>query len=528
MHSYDSSWIGAAKIRAAVRRRRAAARRSAAAIAVAAMAASILGGIAPPAQATTAGPRVGAVADITWGTSQADINTTISSMAAAGIKWVRAGVSWAAGEEHGKGVSNQGYLSQMDYAVAQARAAGMEVLMPIADGVPYWASADPAKYADASGQHWNKYWRPANASDYGDFMRAMVNRYKGFGVRTYEVWNEPNHSRFWPSGPNASEFTALLAAAYPAVKAADPGATVLMGGLSKGDYNYLAQVYAAGGRSYFDAVAVHPYTGIVDPTWCWNQAGTAKLAVDAFCSIEEVRNTMVANGDSAKSIWLTEFGWSTNSGSYGVTEAVQADFLTKALDRVRSSYPYVAASFWYNFRNNYWLNNAADDYEANLGLLRVDFSAKPSYDAMRLFTGGPIATLTTTTTAAPTTTTTAAPTTTTTAAPTTTTTMAPTTTVVPTTTTDIQAPVVSSVAAQRITRSSATITWTTNEASSSVVDFGTTGLTTSVTGTGGVTSHSVALSGLARSTTYIYRVRSVDVAGNAGVSVTYSFTTAKR
>ena len=502
MHCYNSSWIGAAKIRAALRQRHAAVRRSAAVMAAAAMAASVLGGIAPPAQGTAAAPVVGAVADITWGTSQVDITTTISSMAAAGIKWVRAGVSWAAGEEHGKGVWNQGYLSQMDYAVAQARAAGMEVLMPIADGVPYWASADPAKYVDASGQHWNKYWRPAKASDYGDFMRAMVNRYKGFGVRTYEVWNEPNHSRFWPSGPNAGEFTALLAAAYPAVKAADPGATVLMGGLSKGDYNYLAQVYAAGGRPYFDAVAVHPYTGIVDPTWCWNQAGTTKLAIDAFCSVEEVRNTMVANGDSAKSIWLTEFGWSTSSGSYGVTEAVQADFLTKALDKVRSSYPYVAASFWYNFRNNYWLSNAADDYEANLGLLRIDFSAKPSYDAMRRFTGGPLAT--TTTTVAPTTTTTIAA------------------------GSDTSAPVVSNVTAQRITRSSATITWTTHEASSSVVDFGTTALTTRVTGTGGVTSHSVTLSGLARGTTYMYRVRSVDAAGNAGVSVTYFFTTARK
>ena len=516
-----SAWIVAGRIRGGGSRQRLRLRRLAAVLAVVGVTTTMLDGIASPAQATTAGPGVGAVADITWGTSQADINNTISSMTAAGIKWVRAGVSWAAGEEHGKGVWNQGYLSQMDYAVGQARAAGMEVLMPIADGVPYWASADPAKYADASGHHWNKYWRPANASDFGDFMRAMVNRYKGFGVRTYEVWNEPNLSRFWPSGPNAVEFTALLAAAYPAVKAADPAATVLMGGLSKGDYNYLAQVYAAGGRPYFDAVAVHPYTGSVDPTWCWNQAGTTRLAIDAFCSIEEVRNTMVANGDSAKTMWLTEFGWSTNSGSYGVTEAVQADFLTKALDRVRSSYPYVVASFWYNFRNNYWLNNAADDYEANLGLLRIDFSAKPSYDAMRLFTGAPLAPPTTTTTVAPTTTTTVAPTTTTTTAP-------PTTTVVPTTTTDIQAPVVSNVAAEGITRSSATITWTTNEASSSVVDFGIAGLTTSVTGTGGVTSHTVALSGLARSTRYIYRVRSVDGAGNAGVSVTYSFTTAKK
>jgi len=150
----------------------------------------------------------------------------------------------------------------------------------------------------------------------------------------------------------------------------------------------MAQLYAAGARNYFDAVAVHPYTGKVDPTWCWNQAGTTKLAIDAFCAIAEVRTTMVANGDSAKNIWLTEFGWSTTTGTYGVSEATQAQFLTKALDKIRTSYPYVKTAFWYNYRNNYWLNNAPADLEANLGLLRVDFSAKPAYAALASWTRG--------------------------------------------------------------------------------------------------------------------------------------------
>jgi len=68
-------------------------------------------------------------------------------------------------------------------------------------------------------------------------------------------------------------YTMLLAAAYPAVKVADPTAIVVLGGLSKNDYDYLAQLYAAGARGYFDTVAVHPYTGSVDPTWCWNEGG---------------------------------------------------------------------------------------------------------------------------------------------------------------------------------------------------------------------------------------------------------------
>ncbi len=307
-------------------------------------------------------------------------------MRAAGIRWVRANQNWAAAEAEGRGALDRRWMADIDYAVDQARAAGLEVLMPLADGVPYWASDDPAKHVDASGvRRWNKLWRPRNLSDYGAFVHRMVTRYKALGVKVYEVWNEPNHARFWPSGPNAAEYKEMLAVAYPAIKAADPTATVLLGGLSKSDWEYLGDVYATGGGPYFDAVAIHPYTGSVDPTWCWNQAGTAKRAKDAFCGIEEIRNTMVANGDSAKDLWLTEFGWSTATAEHGVGEATQAEFLTKALTKIQSSYPYVTAAFWYSFRDTIRYDNAGAVLEANWGLVRADFTRKPAWNAVKSF-----------------------------------------------------------------------------------------------------------------------------------------------
>jgi len=306
-------------------------------------------------------------------------------MSTAGIRWVRANISWSGGEPDAKGQLNQGWLAEVDYAVTKAQAAGMQVLMPIADGVPYWASADPARYQNATGRYWNKYWKPRSFTDYADFARTVVNRYKVMGVHTYEVWNEPNLTRFWPSGPKATEYASMLAAAYPVMKQADPVATVLMGGLSKNDYNYLQALYSAGARPNFDAVAVHPYTGSVDPTWCWNQGGTTKLAIDAFCGIEEVRRTMVANGDTAKKIWLTEFGWSSTTASYGVSEEKQAAYLTKAFTKLKS-YPYVQAAFWYNFRNTASFNDHPSSFEGNNGLIRTTFAAKPAYTAMKSWT----------------------------------------------------------------------------------------------------------------------------------------------
>lgn len=347
------------------------------------MVSSLIGMAADARAATPRRPKLGAVVDITWGGSRAHIDRTVQAVRAAGIGWVRASINWGDLEPR-KGTLQRSRLAERDYAIRQARAAGLQVLMPIADGVPYWASADPAKYRDAAGEHWNSMWRPSRVGDYAAFVGAMVRRYQAMGVHTYEIWNEPNTARFWPSGPSATAYTKLLAAAYPAVKAADPHSFVLMGGLSKNDYVFLRKLYAAGARRYFDAVAVHPYTGTVDPRICWNQAGTTRRAIDAFCGIEAVRHTMVSHGDAAKSIWLTEFGWSTTTGPYGVSEATQATFLIAALDKLRQ-YPYVRAAFWYGARDT-----AADRaaYDDNLGLLHYGFTAKPAYAALQSWLGG--------------------------------------------------------------------------------------------------------------------------------------------
>ncbi|MEM3512803.1 MAG: M14 family zinc carboxypeptidase [Thermoplasmata archaeon] len=91
---------------------------------------------------------------------------------------------------------------------------------------------------------------------------------------------------------------------------------------------------------------------------------------------------------------------------------------------------------------------------------------------------------------------------------------------------DTTPPVISNVAASGVTASSATITWETDDASTSVVEYGTTTLYgQTATGSSGVTSHSVTLSGLTASTTYHFRVKSADAAGNLATSSDYTFTT---
>ena len=85
------------------------------------------------------------------------------------------------------------------------------------------------------------------------------------------------------------------------------------------------------------------------------------------------------------------------------------------------------------------------------------------------------------------------------------------------------------VQATSIARTTATITWTTDELADSQVEFGRTTSYGSATtlNTSRVITHSVKLTGLRANTSYNYRVKSKDAAGNRAISPNLVFTTLK-
>ena len=90
---------------------------------------------------------------------------------------------------------------------------------------------------------------------------------------------------------------------------------------------------------------------------------------------------------------------------------------------------------------------------------------------------------------------------------------------------DTVPPSISDIRATDITTSSATIGWTTDEPADSVVEYWTSGGWKNSSDHSLVTSHSVPLLDLSPATTYPYRVRSTDAAGNATTSTGREFTT---
>jgi hypothetical protein len=81
---------------------------------------------------------------------------------------------------------------------------------------------------------------------------------------------------------------------------------------------------------------------------------------------------------------------------------------------------------------------------------------------------------------------------------------------------DARAPEISGVTASADGEGHATVAWTTDEPASSRVDYGrTTALGSQVSDAARVNAHKLELTGLSPGTTYFFRVRSVDAAGNA-------------
>src|SRR5438445_2759711 len=88
-------------------------------------------------------------------------------------------------------------------------------------------------------------------------------------------------------------------------------------------------------------------------------------------------------------------------------------------------------------------------------------------------------------------------------------------------------PLISTVSASSISSAGAIITWSTNDDSDSQVDYGLTTAYGSSTplNTSLLTAHAMTLTGLLATTTYHYRVKSRDAAGNLATSADFTLTT---
>jgi hypothetical protein len=323
---------------------------------------------------------------------------SVRMIAEAGFHWLRQEFPWEDIEIHGKGDfqdrRHEPYRSawdKYDHIVDLAEKYGLEVV-PRLSNPPAWTRALTNTIGEKAP--------PDDLADWGDYVYTVVSRYKG-RVHYYQLWNEPNIYPEWGEQPVDPEgYTRLLCKGYARAKEADRDIVIISGALAPtvsldpgpgpalglNEFIFLQRMYDAGAGACFDIMAVNDYMLWSGPTDHRSRPLNINFSRPMF-----IRDIMVANGDAAKPIWVSEMNSNAvpndpaniaGVGGYGlVTPEQQARYAPLAYQRAMEEWPWVGVV-------NFWFFKRADDSEKNQSwyyfrMVEPDFTPLPVYDAMR-------------------------------------------------------------------------------------------------------------------------------------------------
>ncbi len=320
----------------------------------------------------------------------------------AGFRWIRQEFPWEDIEIHGKDdfedrrhEPHRSAWDKYDHIVGLADKYDVGIIARLSNP-PAWTRSD----GDAQGT----YSPPDSLADWGDYVHAVVSRYRGT-IRYYQLWNEPNIYPEWGEQPVDPEaYTRLLCEGYRRAKEADPDAVIVAGalaptvslsrgpgpGLGLNEFVFLQRMYDAGAAACFDVLAVNDYMLWSGPTDHRMRPLIINYARPAY-----IRDIMVANDDAEKPIWISEMnsnavpddpniqGW----GAYGqVTPEQQARYAVLAYQRGMEEWPWAGVvSFWFFKRAS---DAEQDQSWYYFRMVEPDFAPLPVYEAMRDYTSG--------------------------------------------------------------------------------------------------------------------------------------------
>jgi hypothetical protein len=185
---------------------------------------------------------------------------------------------------------------------------------------PAWASSNPDRPCTGESNVFGCADPPVNISDWDDFVRALVTRYKG-RIQYYEVWDEPNRPLTWRG--TVPDMVRLAQHAYGIIKEIDPSAKVLTPGVTvigvQPSYPgcnldcWLDRYLAAGGSQYADGVTWHGFYCRNSLRGCGNGIG-CDVAINCagaplLNQIKLVRSMMAKYGMADKPLLDTSGGW---------------------------------------------------------------------------------------------------------------------------------------------------------------------------------------------------------------------------
>lgn len=277
------------------------------------------------------------------------LDDNLAQIAAGGVEFVRANIDWPRLEPAAPRAGKHTYaFAGLDAWVTALAQRGL-TWAPAVMGVPTppWAvDQDAAKVCGLRAF-------PARNGDFAALAGALATRYGAGGtfwrqhphvaehpVSHYELWNEPNLGSFWCPAPDPKAYAALADAGADAILAADPGATLVLGGLAgfhttdatgPGDARYASGAFLRrmlvarpALAAKLDIVAVHAYGARTDGVL--RALARQRAAVDS---------TALAG----KPLAYNEVGWYTSGvgATPAVSEEERASYLAEVTAAVAQS-----------------------------------------------------------------------------------------------------------------------------------------------------------------------------------------------
>lgn len=306
----------------------------------------------------------------------------INASNALNADWLQQDVRWAEIEPQ----PGQYNWAALDAAINAVSPHDMQLMLSIS-GAPAWSR--PA------GVDLSMDGPPQDPNTFTTFLYALANRYAG-RVHAYEIWPAPNSLAAWetPGGPLAASYLDLLRPAAQVIRAADPNAIIISGGLlpaipnatvAVDDQAFLSDLYAGGLTQYVDAIGLHltPYANAPSDSISRvsNPASACITSASCFFSYYETLQAVKTQaGDASRPIWITRLDWAVAVADQpGITSAQQAEYLATAVIQVQSA-PYVAGVIISHLNLN-WSPNASPALQAT-SLTHADQTVRPAFIAL--------------------------------------------------------------------------------------------------------------------------------------------------
>ncbi|WP_218617241.1 cellulase family glycosylhydrolase [Cryptosporangium aurantiacum] len=329
-------------------------------------------------------PVVGAQFHGTWDmywnslTPNAMFYKHLDTLAAQRIQVLRVDVGWSSAQPTNVApTASQWYHQRLAIVIDAIRARGMQVFLTVHQS-PAWSRPNTGSEVKQYPTDPNaiKPWLTWLASTFGSKLLAI------------EVWNEPNLAEFCGIGDayqRAVKYVPILKAAYSAIKAGRPTLPVIFAGPSQTDDGFIRDCYANGAKGYFDIMGVHPYQGNqTKAPESTDITGKARMT-----NMPAIINLMAANGDGAKPIWWTEFGFSVHSNVgipssqvwlFGVPDdETAASYISRSFYLAWNQWPQVKLAVTYC-----GYKTPSDSYGHQYGyrIMEADGTAKPQLVAL--------------------------------------------------------------------------------------------------------------------------------------------------